>query len=306
MKNFIILMALLLTMTTGYGQFNVYHPFPTTNAFWGDDGWNIFDGGICLNTRFGLNGDTLIGENVYTKVYSLYDSTLTNPYSSYYAAIREDNKRIYAIVENSGEEVLYDFNLSVGDTLFHHYSLTMHSPREFYKVVTSIDSIQLLNGEYRKYFDFGETATPDRVIEGIGSISWTGLFNPLESDIALDGDQYRFECFKQDETILYLDNPDCDHCFCSILTSIAEVEAPEVLTISPNPFSIQTTIQTDKNLSDATLTVYNLFGQELQQRTHISGKSFAIKRGNLTDGLYLLRINENNKTIATGKIIVKD
>lgn len=293
-------------MATGYGQFSVYHPFPTANAFWGDDGWNIFDGSICLNTRFGLNGDTLIGEKVYIKVYSLYDSTLTNPYSHYYAAIREDNKRIYAIVENSGEEILYDFNLSVGDTLFHHYSLTMHSQQEFYKVVTSIDSIQLFNGEYRKYFDFAETYTPDRVIEGIGSISWTGLFNPLESDIALDGDQYRFECFKQGETILYLDNPDCDHCFCSILTGITDMEATSILTISPNPFSLQATIRTDENMADATLTVYNLFGQQLQQQSHISGKSLVIKRENLADGLYLLKITQNNETIAIGKIVVKN
>ncbi len=231
---------------------------------------------------------------------------MTNPHSTYYAAIREENRRIYTIVENSGEEILYDFNLSVGDTLFHHYSLTFHSPQEFYRVVSNIDSLQLFNGEYRKCFVFSGPALSDRVIEGIGSISWTGLFNPLVSDIATNGDQFSVECVKQDETILYLDNPDCDHCFCQLYTGISGIKALEQLIITPNPFSKEATVELVNNLSNATLTLYNVFGQQQLQITNLTGHEITLNRENLPAGLYILRVDDHHKTVASEKTLIID
>jgi len=306
MKTLIMLTSLLLNLIVGYGQSGIYHPFPVSNAFWGDRRWNIFNPNLAMNTRYGLNGDTVLNGKVYTKVYSLYDSTVTNPLSTYYAAIREENRRIYTIVENSGEEILYDFNLSVGDTLFHHYSLTFHAPQEFYNIVSNVDSLQLFNGEYRKYLDFWGPSLSDRVVEGIGSIYWKGLFNPLESTIATNGDQFSLECFKQDETIIYLNNPYCDHCFCELYTGISDTKSREQLTITPNPFSKLTTVELANNLTNATLTIYNLFGQEQLQIMNLTGHTIILNRENLSAGLYILRIYDNNKSIVSVKIQIID
>lgn len=299
----------MLTATVGKGQTNVYHPFPDTNAFWGDRGWNIFYSYVCRNTRFGLNGDTLINGKNYKKIYSLYDSTLTNPNSTYYAAIREENKRIYTIIGSSGEQILYDFNLSLGDTITYYYSILFQTPDTFYRKVTTIDSILLLDGKYRKRYTLDPVinySLSDIVVEGIGSIRWWGLFNPLVNDAYTNGDQYSFECFKQNDTVLYLNNPLCNHCFCQLLTDITSTKEQEKFIIFPNPFSTQTTLKIYKDFKDATLTVYNSFGQQVKQINNISGQSITLQRDNLPDGLYFINLIQNDKTFITGKLIITD
>ena len=289
-------------MGIGHGQTNIYHPFPDSNAFWGYDGTNIFYT-VCNNKRYGLNGDTTISNKIYHKVFSLVDSTLTNPNSKYYAAIREEDKRIYTRIGNAQETILYDFNLLVGDTITYSY------PAIFSRVLENIDSVQLPTGEYRKRYIFNSTGylgLPDTVIEGIGSVHWIGLFNPLVIAILTNGDMYNFTCFKQNEIIYYLNNPKCDHCFCTFLTEIENVKAKEKLLISPNPFTYQTTLKTDNYLQNATLTLYNSLGQQIRQVQNISGLTFNLKRENLPIGLYFLKLSQENKIITTDKLVISN
>jgi len=300
---FSILTILILTIGIGHGQTNIYHPFPDSNAFWGDLGTNLFHPYLRHNTRYGLNGDTTINEKVYHKVISLIDSTLTNPDSKYYAAIREAGKKIYTKIGNATETILYDFNLLVGDTITYSY------PEIFSRVVENIDSVQLPTGEYRKRFFLNSTGylgLPDTVIEGIGSIMWIGLFNPLVTAIMTNGDSYTLTCFKQNEIIYYLNNPECDHCFCTFLTEITKRKAKGKLLISPNPFTFQTTLQTDNYLQNATLTLYNSLGQQVRQEPNISGRTFNLKRENLPMGLYFLQLSQDNKSITTDKLVISN
>jgi len=308
-KYLLALTILWLTLTVGYGQTNVYHPFPDTNAFWGDKGWNIFNSSICDNTRYGINGDTLINGINYKKIYSLSDSTLTNNNSIYFAAIREQNKKVYTVIGSFPEEILYNFNLNVGDTIRYHYSLVWNGAANFSRVVTKIDSILLLNGKYRKRWSFDPAdncALGDTVIEGIGSVINRGLFNPFVNDMLTNGDSWHFECFKHNDTVLYLDNPLCNQCFCSLLTDINKIEERENLGVFPNPFSTQVNIQTCKDFKNATLTVYNSFGQRIKQIENISGKSITLNRDNLPCGLYILRLTQDNKIFTTDKLIITD
>ena len=307
-KLFPFLSILILNFTIVFGQSNVYHPFPDSNAFWGIDGMNIFNYSLCYDARYGLNGDTIIDGKVYSKVYSLVDSTINNPNSTYFAAIREDDKRIYTVINGFPEEVLYDFNLSVSDTISFHYSLLFNSPAEFSRRVSQIDSVLLYNGEFRKRFVFepigDNSSTPDVVVEGVGSIIWRGLFNPLINAIATNGDVYSFECFKQNETIIFLDNPLCDHCFCTLETDIKKYAAAEKLLISPNPFGQQTIIRSESYLNNADLTIYNSFGLALKRISNISGLTIILNRENLPSGLYFLRLTQNNKDVANEKMVI--
>lgn len=302
-KIFSILTILVFTMNIGHGQTNIYHPFPDSNAFWSDRGTNMFHPFFLRNTRYGLKGDTTINNKTYHQVFSLFDSTLSNPNSVYYAAIREEDRKIYTIIGNSPETILYDFNLNVGDTITYTY------PEIFSRVLSKIDSVQLYTGEYRKryildaidYLGFSDT-----VVEGIGSIQWVGLFNPLVTAIATNGDSYTFTCFKQNEIIYYLNNPECDHCFCTFLTEIENIKVTEKLLISPNPFTFQTTLKTDNYLQNATLTLYNSLGQQVRQIPNISGMTFNLKRESLPIGLYFLKLSQDNKTITTDKLIISN
>jgi len=75
--------------------------------------------------------------------------------------------------------------------------------------------------------------------------------------------------------------------------------------IYPNPFSTQTTLQTDKLLINATLMVYNLFGQKIKQMDNLSGQVIIFHRDNLKNGLYFYNIQSADGTILTGKIIIE-
>ena len=312
MKKLLFILVLIGSVSGSYSQTNVYHPFPTHDAFWGDKGYNIFNAYLCYNTRYGINGDTVIGSNNYKAIYSLFDSTLTNPYSSYFAAIREQDKRVYVVINPFPEELLYDFNLLVGDTITHHLSLMHHTIDTFAQVVTQIDSILLLDGTYRKrwtlapVFDPPHPSMSDIVVEGIGSVHWRGLFNPLYNDALTNGDQYSFECFKQNDTALYVNNPICNHCFCSFLTDIESPIKLEKIIISPNPFTTITKVNFDKTYPNITLSLYDLQGKLLLQNHYTDCNLITLHRNQLPNGLYFLKLIIDDKEIETRKIVIGD
>ena len=79
-----------------------------------------------------------------------------------------------------------------------------------------------------------------------------------------------------------------------------------IFSIFPNPFISSTTIHTNGNLQNATLTIYNFNGQILKQVTTISGQTVSISRDNLPSGLYFIRLTEENNLIAVAKLIITD
>lgn len=92
----------------------------------------------------------------------------------------------------------------------------------------------------------------------------------------------------------------------SELTSNIEVisQANGNLKIFPNPFHDLTTLKNTIPLNNATLTLYNTFGQPVKQINNISGQTFTLSCDNMPIGLYFLRLTENNKTLMTEKIVI--
>jgi hypothetical protein len=81
---------------------------------------------------------------------------------------------------------------------------------------------------------------------------------------------------------------------------------PYTFKVFPNPFSTQTTIQTDNLLHNETLTVYNCFGQKVREITNISGNTSTLYRDNLPNGFYFIQLTQDNKQIETKKLIITD
>ncbi|NQX92642.1 MAG: hypothetical protein HRT74_11055 [Flavobacteriales bacterium] len=133
-----------------------------------------------------VSGDTTIDNLQYAKlnIFSEYEvgsvssdwcSETLFHYEHYYGAIRESGKKVYLRQDGAPEDMLvYDFNLSIGDTL--------PSPDGFEngvysdRIITDIDSIMAF-GSYRKRFVVNNVKY---VVEGIGSS--TGLFNTFTFD----------------------------------------------------------------------------------------------------------------------------
>jgi hypothetical protein len=81
---------------------------------------------------------------------------------------------------------------------------------------------------------------------------------------------------------------------------------PNPFKVFPNPFSTQTTLQTDNLLHNVSLTVYNCFGQTVKEIKNVSGHTFTLFRDNLTSGLYFIRLTEDGKVITADKIVITD
>jgi hypothetical protein len=91
----------------------------------------------------------------------------------------------------------------------------------------------------------------------------------------------------------------------SYVTGISE-SAPEEINIYPNPFTSSTIMQTSKILKDATITVYNLSGQQVKQINNISEQTITLTRDNLPSGLYFVQLTQHNKVITRAKLVIID
>lgn len=153
-----------------------YIPIPTdSTAFWKVEWYDYqFCGPIQPNASFRtyFSGDTIINGLTYAKAYNVgYSQCFPLGYAG---ALRNDsiNRKVYFVeVDSTNEKLLYDFNLSIGDSIpqLNPYTVIY---------VTSIDSI-LINGTYLRRFAFSYIggSNGSYIIEGIGSM--TGLITPI-------------------------------------------------------------------------------------------------------------------------------
>ena len=91
-----------------------------------------------------------------------------------------------------------------------------------------------------------------------------------------------------------------------LCSSTKESSRDENITVYPNPFSIETLIQTENDFKKATLTVYNSMGQRVKQLKNISGQTVLLSRDDLPSGLYFLQMVQGNKILKTEKIVITD
>ena len=90
------------------------------------------------------------------------------------------------------------------------------------------------------------------------------------------------------------------------IQAISMYDEDEDVYVYPNPFSTQTTLQTSKMFIDATLTVYNSFGQQVKQLKNISGQAVTLHMDTLPSGLYFTRLTQDNKIIARNNLVITD
>jgi parallel beta-helix repeat protein len=85
-----------------------------------------------------------------------------------------------------------------------------------------------------------------------------------------------------------------------------EKKANPTLQVYPNPFSTYTVIETDKILTNATLTVLNALGQPVKQMCCISESSILLHKGDLPSGIYFIRLEQDNRILGTNKLVITD
>jgi hypothetical protein len=74
---------------------------------------------------------------------------------------------------------------------------------------------------------------------------------------------------------------------------------------SPNPFFMQTLLQTNVFLKNACMTIYNSSGELVKRLDNLSGQTITIRRDNLPCGLYFVELTEENRIHKTKLIITE-
>lgn len=162
-----------------------YIPFPDTSANW-NVSWT--DADCFINSlqdgvfTYYYNGDTVINSNTFHKVFrsGLCIQCCHPPYlgglNGYMGGLRNDsiNKKVLWIRPDlTTDEILYNFNIVVGDTLKGWLASICADA-----TIVSIDSI-LIGSKYHSRYNFGGGSCNGALIEGIGST--LGLLEPFKA-----------------------------------------------------------------------------------------------------------------------------
>lgn len=299
--NKLVTVILILITGSANGQTSIYHPFPDSNVVWNFHYFmNCFANGIGDQYySITISGDTLINSQSYHKLSTPFVQSFSTGFCGgvdigYKGAIRQDtlNRKVFFIPpSNNTEQLLYDFNMQVGDTV-EGIIESLSSPKD---TVQSIDSV-LIDGSYRKRWIIN-SCYEINFIEGIGSIY--GLFETSPGCIN-DLANFWITCFQQNEVTLY-PNPSTN---CELITSIKETfPKPIQATVSPNPFHYSALLQLNSNFEKADIIIYNAFGAQVRQQNIISQMT-TLNRDELSNGIYFYQIINNNRRIHAGKFII--
>jgi hypothetical protein len=77
------------------------------------------------------------------------------------------------------------------------------------------------------------------------------------------------------------------------------------ISVLPNPFSSETLVRFDRPIANATLMLYNCFGQVVKQLNNLYNQSVIVHRDNLPGGMYFLRLIQDGHLIAVEKLIIR-
>ena len=241
-----------------------------------------------------FNNDTLLNPGVYFSAYLLkYDSTgkvlwgksLNTTGNSFGYGIFEDkSKNVYYSGTSAGPKMIFG-----KDTL-----TTIGSYDIFLAKYDSVGKVLWVENTGGTAQDWADAMAGDQQ----GDIFVTGYFNSLSV------------VFNKDTET---DPGGGNNCFIAkinhskVATGIGNITEgnTNAVKVFPNPVQTQSVIYSDKNLSDATLEVYNVNGQLIKSQYDISGYTITFNRNNLSAGMYFFRIIESGKLLNTGKLVVE-
>lgn len=258
------------------------------------------------NTEFiyYVNGDSVINDTLYKKLFRVGEQKLVwnDPppipdwcnnswtFNDLYILIRqEEHKVYYRDTWTSKDFFIYDFNLSIGDTLTR--SIVVNEDNI---IVTSIDSL-LVGNNYRKVFNFESIYWGNySLIEGIGHSA--GFLEPFYTG---NGSTYLL-CYTLNKITYYPEfNAPCD----LTINIPTEVKIEKVI-FYPNPAKESITIELDNSLEINNVSAYDITGRQIQLRYELLElSSMVIDISLLNKGLYFIQIIDDGNTNITLKVI---
>lgn len=243
-----------------YGdQTGYYYQFPDSNAV-----WNFHNNRYCMGGpndyyySVTMPGDTFINSKLYHKLSVSFVTpsgvgTCTTNILGYQGSVREDTaaRKVFIIPSGSStEELLYDFNMHVGDTVRGYLASGIFLGSKDY--VHSLDSV-MVGSSYRKRWHLNNTYAI-YLIEGVGSTY--GLVKPSVGEIA-DVDLCYLDCFGQNEQTLYPDTVS----LCQQINGIDIISSSSEISLFPNPATNRITLQSPVALEQ--VKIYDVLGKDV-------------------------------------------
>jgi hypothetical protein len=297
MKNLIVIFSLFLG-TVVQGQNDLYYPLPESNAIWNFHYYAWCGGPNNADEQYSITiaGDTSINNQTYKKLWipSILSHTVgicPGVEPGYKGAFRQDTtaKKVYYMppLENI-EQLLFDFNLAVGDTVTGYTQLTAQHP----DVVLSIDSV-LIGNTFRHRWNINNEYDIS-IIEGVGSTY--GLVEQSPGGYIITEEGFEFNCFSHFGVTLYPDTLDiCDSI--SIIKPLKII--PDIIKILPNPSSGNFTVNLSRN-DWVMLNIYDLTGKIIRTR-NIKGVT-GIQIEGIENGMYIVEVCDKNRNKTREKI----
>jgi hypothetical protein len=205
-----------------------------------------------------------------------------------------DDSKLYATLSGgSGKHRIYQFNMNANGG--------------------NCDSIMTSKFKLAELNNFGTVGiqiAPNDKIYVVESSHQLGCINsPNLSGFSASFDSLAFSCANTGNFMLpnfiagYEYHNGIPNC---LTTNIDEFNYEVKLTITPNPFSEETILKFNKNLSGASLIMYDVFGKQVQSVMNFSGQEITLYRNKLSSGNYFLHLIEDNKLLTSFKIIIVD
>lgn len=309
-----------------------YVPFPDSLGKWNESSSMCGTGGpgfsCCTDGYLYCQSiDTIISGNEYSLIgfnhtyfqcehngttTSVHNYSFTPP-GFIFGAIREDSSRhvwfrrlndssgIFSFLLDSvpldqifpldSDIILYDFNLNAGDTV---------SWKPFSNIVSAVDSIQLLNGEWRRRITFNNYYS-DYWIEGIGSD--LGLFGSYQ--LAHWYFNYcKLNCFRIGNTLLYDTyslSINCDQPY----LGMDDLKPETDFSLFPNPAANSVNLFSNQK-KDSEFSIINTLGQTMKEISLPAGsrrETFSLE--NIPSGIYFCVLRTEDGKIAQQKLVVE-
>jgi hypothetical protein len=273
-----------------------------------------------------IEGDTTFNGVQYKKLYKRFDEfkyayltsqssdSLISSTDAFFGGIREDSQKVYIASTfydvSMDEKLIFDFSAQVNDTVEIWYETMGYYP----VIVDSVYSVTVADGSSRNKFLLKEYPSGNPLpifwIEGIGS-----NFGFLSSHYVYISDVSKsLRCVKSDNVIVYDFEPN-SYFYCSAfpmqdceITSANVDEINETInaTIWPNPMSEYATLKFD-NFSNAlySVAIYNTNGMRMRAIPSVTNGEVILDKGNLSSGLYFVRLSSMDQTAFIGKLVVE-
>jgi len=249
-----------------------------------------------------MDGDTVINQKNYLKIWETENSLMIDWYMIGYA--REDTNGDVYFKRYSEEGLAYKFDVSVGDTF------TMNNPFHmltFTAEILAIDTVNVepsnLDRKRIKLSEYNSTWSGEEYwIEGVGSIAgiiWSG-----NDVVPLTGEELYSLCQWEYDFLVY-SNPEWNSCFITVSTEEIQEDAPGII-IQSNPLTDQSIVSIKfldgKNLS---IDIHDIFGKLVQTYPVDQDSKIVLHRSQFKSSLYIVSLNDGNKTIAREKLLIQ-